>query len=234
LVIPSLNVRGLEIIDTPVVFGLTAAIISGAFTVSARKISPLEQLNWSWQRVKSRWMKELLIGVIFGLILGIILWLSSHDLNGLRFGLIAGHIYGLFFALGSGLGSSEIQQRIVPNQGIHSSFRNSWIVGLIGGLLFGVIFGLISSVLLHGELVVQIGLIGGVIFGLLFGLKYGGVAWTQHFILRQMLCQKGRMPWNYSEFLDIASERLLMKKVGGGYVFFHRMLLEHFAQRNQN
>jgi len=46
-----------------------------------------------------------------------------------------------------------------------------------------------------------------------------------------MLHQKGRLPWNYAKFLDFTSDRLLMKKVGGGYVFFHRMLLEHFAQK---
>jgi NACHT domain/CHAT domain len=232
LVMPSRNVWGVEILDTPTIFGVTAAIISGAFTVWARKISPLEQLNWSWERAKSRWLKELLIGVIFGLILGMILWLSSYENTDFYFGLIAGHIYGLFFALGSGLGSSEIGQRTAPNQGMWSSFRNSWIVGSISGLLFGVIFGLVFPRFVDGQLIVESGLIGGIIFGLLFGLKYGGVAWTQHLILRQMLYQKDRMPWNYAKFLDFASDRLLMKKVGGGYVFFHRMLLEHFAGMN--
>ena len=69
--------------------------------------------------------------------------------------------------------------------------------------------------------------------GLFVGLKYGGVTCLQHFNLRRVLYRKGRIPWNYARFLDYASERLLMKKVGGGYVFYHRMLMEHFAQRNQ-
>jgi hypothetical protein len=30
-------------------------------------------------------------------------------------------------------------------------------------------------------------------------------------------------------FLDEAAERLLLRKVGGGYIFVHRLLLEYFA-----
>ncbi len=45
-----------------------------------------------------------------------------------------------------------------------------------------------------------------------------------------MLRQKDYMPWHYSQFLDYAAERLFLRKVGGGYIFMHRMLLEHFAQ----
>ncbi|MDJ0688082.1 MAG: hypothetical protein QNJ41_06210 [Xenococcaceae cyanobacterium MO_188.B32] len=51
--------------------------------------------------------------------------------------------------------------------------------------------------------------------------------------MRLILYCKKYIPWNYARFLDYASERLLMKKVGGGYVFYHRMLMEHFAQRHQ-
>jgi len=37
------------------------------------------------------------------------------------------------------------------------------------------------------------------------------------------------MPWNYPRFLDSAAERILLRKVGGGYIFVHRLLLEYFA-----
>ena len=37
------------------------------------------------------------------------------------------------------------------------------------------------------------------------------------------------MPWNYPRFLDYATERILLRKVGGGYIFVHRLLLEYFA-----
>lgn len=40
----------------------------------------------------------------------------------------------------------------------------------------------------------------------------------------------GYSPWNYARFLDDAIDRLFLQKVGGGYIFVHRLLMEHFAQ----
>jgi hypothetical protein len=36
-------------------------------------------------------------------------------------------------------------------------------------------------------------------------------------------------PLNLVRFLDHAISRILLRKVGGGYIFVHRMLLEYFA-----
>ena len=41
----------------------------------------------------------------------------------------------------------------------------------------------------------------------------------------------GSIPGNYVRFLDYAAERILLRKVGGGYTFIHRMLLDYFAAR---
>ena len=57
----------------------------------------------------------------------------------------------------------------------------------------------------------------------------GGKACIQHFILRLILFANGQMPWNYSRFLDYGVERLFLQRVGSGYIFIHRMLMEHFA-----
>ena len=46
-----------------------------------------------------------------------------------------------------------------------------------------------------------------------------------------LLVRNGSIPWNYVKFLDYAAERILLRKVGGGYIFIHRMLLEYFAVR---
>jgi hypothetical protein len=42
------------------------------------------------------------------------------------------------------------------------------------------------------------------------------------------------VPWNYARFLDYAAEHILLRKVGGGYIFTHRLLLEHFATLDQD
>ena len=63
------------------------------------------------------------------------------------------------------------------------------------------------------------------------GLNAGGQACLEHFVLRLLLVRNGSIPWNYVKFLDYAAERILLRKVGGGYTFIHRMLLEYFAAR---
>ena len=63
----------------------------------------------------------------------------------------------------------------------------------------------------------------------IMALRAGGVACIQHLVLRWLLWREGVMPWNYPRFLDHAAEHILLQKVGGGYMFVHRFLLEYFA-----
>lgn len=51
----------------------------------------------------------------------------------------------------------------------------------------------------------------------------------KHFSLRLVLYFTGKIPWNYARFLDYATERTILQRVGGGYRFIHRLLQEHFA-----
>jgi Cdc6-like AAA superfamily ATPase len=217
--------------------GLSIGLILGIMTGFPNKISPLEKLRWSWQEARSKAGRELFKGISLGLLGGLIFGLI-FGIHGLIHGVLFGVLFGLLFGLLSGLGSSEIEKKTVSNQEIRNSRKNCLIIGLFGGLLFGLLWGLVWGLIdvlsggLKGGLIggLTIGLVWGPIGGLILGLKYGGAACIQHFTLRQMLYQKGHIPWNYAKFLDFASDRFLMKKVGGGYIFFHRMLLEHFAQ----
>lgn len=73
----------------------------------------------------------------------------------------------------------------------------------------------------------------GLMVGLLAGIVGGsdsGIVCLKHLVLRIILWAKGYMPWNYARFLNHACKRILLQKVGGGYIFIHRLLLEHFAQ----
>lgn len=231
-------------------FGLIVGLIGGAIVRLTPKIKLFEQMSWSWQKAKFKVFQNVLIfglmfglmfGLIIGLIYGLIIGLSvslnislsvslSSALSAiLRSALNFGLIGGLIGVANSGISSTEVKQRTIPNQGVWSSGKNSIKMGLIFGLIlelsFGLVFGLFEGLV--------VGLIFGLIGVFIFGLLNGGTTCIQHFNLRQILHRKGRIPWNYARFLDYASERLLMKKVGGGYIFYHRMLMEHFAQRHQ-
>jgi predicted membrane metal-binding protein len=71
-------------------------------------------------------------------------------------------------------------------------------------------------------------------FTLLGALSFGGLACIQHIVLRFLLWRSGQLPWNLPRFLDYAAERILLRKVGGGYIFMHRLLLEYFAALDES
>jgi len=87
------------------------------------------------------------------------------------------------------------------------------------GLSVGLIIGLSNGVIV------------GVSAGLLTGLQRGGLACLRHYVLRLLLWRTGSVPWLYAQFLDYAAEHILLRKVGGGYIFLHRLLLDYFAAR---
>ena len=74
------------------------------------------------------------------------------------------------------------------------------------------------------------GLMDGAISGLVVGLSCGGAAYVEHFVLRFLLWCARCVPFNYPHFLDYATECMLLRKVGGGYIFMHRFLLEYFVK----
>jgi hypothetical protein len=80
--------------------------------------------------------------------------------------------------------------------------------------------------------VISIGLAVGLIAAMAGGKGpvFAGVILIQHFTLRLILWLQGYTPWNYARFLDYATERVFIRKVGGGYIFIHRILQEHFSQ----
>ena len=196
---------------------------------------------------------SLTIGLLFGLVVGVQAWVagSTHSvlgvlteivLTGLQssfaltpfFVLIGGLVGGFTGALSSEI--LDAQNLITPNQGIRRSARHGLLVGLaaglIGFLLGGVVGGYVFK--LHDlHLVLPFGLAFGLILGaatgLISGLRGGGMACIEHFALRLLLWTAGSAPWNYPRFLDHAAERILLRKVGGGYIFTHRLLLDYLA-----
>jgi eukaryotic-like serine/threonine-protein kinase len=195
-------------------------------------------------------------GLGSGLSWGLGSGLSFEVAGGLTLGLLIGLVYKLSSGFVAGLSGSEITTKTTPNEGIHRSARMALISGVGSGLAGGVISGLViglANVVLSGlslgllsELTqgVHYGLRRGLVYGLIFGLicgvisgltagiRYGGWTCVQHLLLRLMLRYNSLAPWQYVNFLDYAVERILLRKVGGGYMFIHRRLQEYFAARH--
>jgi len=184
-------------------------------------------------------LNGLLVGLVFGLIGGPGGGLVYGLLVGLGLGLLVGLLYGLVGRLlARRLGDqpaelSTNQLRLRPNQGTWRSARNGLVYGLVFGLLVGLTTGLVNGL----QFGLDSGLINGLLVGLFLGL-FGGLAgglgaFLQHFALRFWLWRASALPWNVVGFLDEAAERLLLRKVGGGYIFIHRLFLDYFAAREK-
>lgn len=218
-------------------------------------IETFETIKWSWKEAKRSSQKGLagglFCGLFFGLVTvpisilylifdgevesyvsqfgeqgGLIIDLVSIGFNGLVYGIIYGLLFSLIFCLLGGLiggvRGPKISESTIPNQGILKTVINTLIVALTIALSIGFPVVLIGN-LFQG---INFGLMGGFIAGLICG----GFAYFRHFTLRLILTNLGNIPWNYARFLDYAADSLFLQKVGGGYIFVHRMLLEHFAQ----
>jgi hypothetical protein len=97
-------------------------------------------------------------------------------------------------------------------------------------VLIGLPFGLLTS-LKNG---LTSGLSSGLYIGVLGGLSFGGSFVISNFALRILLYRYGYTPWDYVGFLEFATGRIFLHKVGGGYIFIHRLLMEHFAEMDKD
>jgi NACHT domain len=57
----------------------------------------------------------------------------------------------------------------------------------------------------------------------------GGLSTLRHYIIRLSLWRTQTFPLNGPRFLDDATIRILLRRVGGGYNFVHRLILDYFA-----
>jgi hypothetical protein len=205
-----------------------------------------ETVRWSWSRVQKRLALVLGVGLSCGLILGLVWGLvGGNQWLGLIDGLAVDLVAGLMLGLVLGLVSDEIETKQVPNQGIRRSARTASRVGCVVWLVAGVSIGLavaLTSIIIIGPEAFEstqqlLDVIWSVTnwgiwalsLGWGAGVLYGGLACLRHLLLRFMLWRSGGMPWKYAHFLDYAAERIFLYKVGGGYIFVHRLLLEYFA-----
>jgi len=222
-------------------------------------IHTVETLRWSWRRALIGGALGLggglsLVSLLLLLVSLLVRLFDLQDLRELDYALMfyarpktpyLGALLGLIGLMFGGLGTGILETKVKSNQGIQLSMRNA--------ALAGSIFGLLSMLCLIGARIVwdwgtgdlspsrmvsffywiwrirDLERIFGLAVGLLAAISYGGLDVSQHFILRFILYLQGRIPANYARFLDYTADLIFLRKVGGGYIFIHRLLLEHFA-----
>jgi hypothetical protein len=194
----------------------------------SEKIEPAYTIKFSWLAARKYALIGLGAGVISVSIICIFVTQSFYSNIGSDLLL-----WVLPFALIGGFQkrSEEIVKRTIPNQGIWQSATNIAIFLSLALLISVPNWWLRSSNTCPEKMIPAI-ISGTLSVGIFLGLVGGGgsgLVCIQHFIMRVILWWNGYIPWNYARFLDYATQRIFLQKVGGGYIFIHRLLLEHFA-----
>ncbi|MCB8944643.1 MAG: hypothetical protein H6658_12915 [Ardenticatenaceae bacterium] len=209
---------------TSLAFGFATGVAFMLFTFYVHghhyqgDIRTLEALTWSWAGA----LKGIGIGLIITAVIELFEWRLYGPTALVRTTLMVGTA---FFLLG-GLSGKRVAVTNRPNHGIRLSVWNSVLVAVV----LGIPVGILGTVMWHW----LYGLIGGVLLALMAGTLHGGRNVANHYYLRLLLWLQKCLPWSYARFLDETADRIIMRKVGGGYIFIHRFLQDYFEQNGRS
>ncbi len=199
-----------------------------------KDISSVDTLKWSWADTR-----HALVGAAIGLVVDFVI-------QDFLYTPILCFTFGLFGGAMPGLRTMKTR----PNQGITLSIRNAFLVSL--GCVIIAAFSWVYFYFMVWPGVAEINGIGvdsslgysekGLSFTLDFVqfylffvmflalFKYGLLDVVYHYTLRWLLYRKKYLPLRLVPLLEYAATELnFLQKVGGGYIFIHRYLLEHLA-----
>lgn len=223
-------------------------------------IQPVERISWSWMNFckglafitikppqwesKPRLNRSILIIVwlcrLLWLTLLALMAFAPLGLEDRAMGVLLAAVFALpnlFCGFFSAIRGKSVELKTAPNLGILLSGRNALITVSINLVLaFSAKLFFLKSHLGQADR----GFVGDVVFGvMLAGVlawgRLGGLDYLAHYCLRFVLRRCGYIPRDYVRFLNYAATELgFLQKVGGGYVFMHRYLLEYFASSEKS
>lgn len=129
---------------------------------------------------------------------------------------------GLSMLFLSRLTPEWISGQTSPGEGIRRSGRNGVVTGMATWLVLAAVFGVPFGP--------AFGVRTGAVIGLLACLFFGGGAFLFHYADHAGLARRGVIPWRYQSFLDDMTDRLILRRNGGSYMFIHQLLRDHLAQ----
>lgn len=216
--------------------------IQQLFFKNKPKIQLVEMIHWS--------LKDIALSIVFGVTTGFVIWAIGGIASIFKLGLDYGKNwmlkYGIFMGIYMGIFNGILALLLLikahigvcetkksPNQGIWQSGRNAVRMGFAA--MIGVVLAAVPFYFFEGDwgLSTVFIIFGGTLLSGIAFFYFGGLVCVEHFVLRVILYLKGYLPWNLAHFLDYAVDRVFLRKVGGGYIFIHRTLLEYFASLHE-
>ncbi|NEO90882.1 MAG: NACHT domain-containing protein [Moorea sp. SIO3G5] len=150
-----------------------------------------------------------------------------------------GMIWGPFFGIvtlvswsinASFVPESNTNETAKPNQGIRDLFNLALKITIISAVSIYLVYIMIIVITFKVDMfMLIIGLGFAVITGLVASLAHSsGRSYRLHYALRLVLVIDDCIPIDYVKFLEYARDLTLMKRIGGGYQFYHEEFKEYF------
>jgi hypothetical protein len=194
-------------------------------TTYRNAIETVEAYSWSWKEALRNIIPGALIGSFFAILISFNAW--EYFLYTWMLWLPP---WTMVFFLSGGLQGRRVEKTTRPNQGIRLSARNAILVGGVISVVLAVFFLLFQKPYNVDSLfAAYIGLM--TFFSLVMA---HGISIFGHYLIRLLLFMSQKIPLALVDFLDQAAGLVLLRKVGGGYIFAHRMLLKYFSSQDTN
>ena len=177
------------------------------------EVRTVEALGWSWARAGTGALIGLILAVVAEVIESLLYGYNGAERTVVTL-LVAGFVLG-------GLRGRSAEAKSRPNQGVWLSLRNAFIAALVLAATLAAVAWVIRDPVYAWQIALLAAVIGASIMG--------GSVVVKHFLLRVMLHSHQQLPWRYARFLDYASQLVLLRKVGNGYIFIHGLMQSYFA-----
>ena len=168
-------------------------------------------IRWSWRKVP--------LMLIAWIIVGSFSWLMLRNFETLVGSLI------LIIILG-GLIEEQTEETTRSGQRLKQTLYNGFVIVMLTAAILVLVGMFFKNVTISV-------LVTALILGLIFGMFTGGIALSQHYSLRFVLARYGLLPQRLIPFLEYVVNLIMLRRVGGSYIFVHRLLMEHFAEMKE-
>lgn len=177
----------------------------------------------------------LIYGLVGGVISGLLLW-WAEPFSAERFS--KPHVMGLLVLIGpmvgaiaGGLMKVSIIEQTSTNQDLRTALRSTILIWLSVGTPTVLLIWGYAAVYMTPERAVGAAVFYGLVAGLLCGFAYSGFDLVYRSIFRFILWITRKAPLlEWTRFLDYSASLGFLRKVGGGYTFFHRQLRDDLAK----
>ncbi|MEZ4372916.1 MAG: protein kinase [Polyangiaceae bacterium] len=237
--------KALGLTTLPSIITSVGATVTCFALLRTFEVRAVEGLRWSWKRAL-RWLPAAVISCgAIGAAMGLRYWIPGADastiaspLGGLWTNIAYTALVGVFVAFTMGLEPGNQEAPAEPGAGFRQSLITALTISLPTGVVTAVGLAYVVMPLVldplfhpggvwnnHGQLAVRT----GVLFGAVLFFVYGGAAIAYHCALRLVLALRTPLPLALVPFLDDAAHAGILRRVGGGYLFMHRELLDYLA-----